>query len=126
MRTGSCKYAVTCKFHHPQPAALGALVPMSPYGNNGAPSSPAPQPYPPGLPSWAMTRSPYLTPRLQGPSSFAPVILPSPQGIMSMPGWNTYPVSNDSIRRPPFTCFFSFVNVDVYSCGAVSMTIVSK
>jgi len=91
MRTGSCKYGVTCKFHHPQPAALGALVPMSPYGNNGAPSSPAPQPYPPGLPSWAMTRSPYLTPRIQGPSSFAPVILPSPQGIMSMPGWNTYP-----------------------------------
>ena len=73
-----------------------------------------------------MTRSYHLTPRLQGPSSFAPVILPSPQGIMSMPGWNTYPVSNDFIRRPPFVCVFSFVNVDVYSCGAVSMTIVSK
>jgi hypothetical protein len=37
-----------------------------------------------------MTRAPYLPPRLQGPSSYPPVILPSPQGIMSMPGWNTY------------------------------------
>lgn len=91
MRTGSCKYGVTCKFHHPQPATVGALVSLPQYGSGGGgpASAAAPQAYPTGVPSWPMTRSPYLPPRLQGPSSYGPV-MPLPQGLMSMPGWNAY------------------------------------
>jgi hypothetical protein len=93
MRTGSCKYGVTCKFHHPQPAAVGALVSLPGQFGSGAggPSSAAAQAqaYPAGVPQWPVARSPYLPPRLQGPSSYGPV-MPLPQGIMSMPGWNTY------------------------------------
>ncbi|KAG0589622.1 hypothetical protein KC19_1G034500 [Ceratodon purpureus] len=90
MRTGSCKYGVTCKFHHPQPATVGALVSLPPYGSGGGgPSSAAAQAqaYPAGVPQWPIARSPYLPPRLQGPSSYGPV-MPLPQGIMSMTGWN--------------------------------------
>lgn len=114
MRTASCKYGVTCKFHHPQLATVGALVSMSPYATAGAPSSPAPQPYPAGLPSWPISRAPYLPPRLQGPSSYASVILPSPQGIMSMPGWNTYQVSNlmqpSIVRQTVAFCYVSSIS----------------
>ncbi|CAK9209568.1 unnamed protein product, partial [Sphagnum troendelagicum] len=86
MRTGSCKYNVTCKFHHPQPTAYVSPV----YTTSGVSTSPAAQPYPQGLPSWPMARAPYLQPRLQAPSSYSPVIIPSHQGLMSMPGWNPY------------------------------------
>ncbi|CAM6037526.1 unnamed protein product [Sphagnum compactum] len=90
MRTGSCKYGVTCKFHHPQPAAMGALVSMSGsslYATPATQSSSTPQPYPAGLPSWPIAaRAPYL----QVPSTFAPVIVPPLQGVVSMTGWNTY------------------------------------
>jgi hypothetical protein len=89
MRTGSCKYNVTCKFHHPQPTAYVSPV----YTTSGVSTSPAAQPYPQGLPSWPMARAPYLQPRLQAPSSYSPVIIPSHQGLMSMPGWNPYQVS---------------------------------
>jgi hypothetical protein len=98
MRTGSCKYGVTCKFHHPQPATVGALVSVPQYGSGGGGPSSAgaqAQAYPAGVPQWPMARSPYLPPRLQGPSSYGPV-MPLPQGIMSMPGWNTYQVSGVS------------------------------
>ncbi|CAM6082199.1 unnamed protein product [Calypogeia fissa] len=92
MRTGSCKYSVTCKFHHPPPTAVGALVPISSsiYATAGGASLPAPQPYPGGLPTWPIARSPYMSSaRLQGPSSYGPMLLPA-QGIVSMPGWSTY------------------------------------
>jgi hypothetical protein len=90
MRTGSCKYGVTCKFHHPQPTTY--LSPI--YSTTGAPTSPAPQLYPQGVPSWPIARAPYLHPRLQGPSSYSPVVLPPHQGVVSVPGWNTYQVSS--------------------------------
>ncbi|CAK9215508.1 unnamed protein product [Sphagnum troendelagicum] len=97
MRTGSCKYGVTCKFHHPQPTTF--LSPV--YSTTGAPTSPAPQLYPQGVPSWPIARAPYLHPRLQGPSSYSPVVLPPHQGVVSVPGWNTYqgPVGSISLSE---------------------------
>jgi hypothetical protein len=111
MRTGSCKYGVTCKFHHPQPAAMGALVSMSGsslYATPATQSSSTPQPYPAGLPSWPIAaRAPYL----QVPSTFAPVLVPPLQGVVSMTGWNTYQVSmlilhKDVRSCPPIYVFF--------------------
>ncbi len=111
MRTGSCKYGVTCKFHHPQPAAMGALVSMSGsslYATPATQSSSTPQPHPAGPPSWPIAaRAPYL----QVPSTFAPVIVPPLQGVVSMTGWNTYQVSllilhKDVKSCPPIYVFF--------------------
>ncbi|KAJ7562947.1 hypothetical protein O6H91_03G089800 [Diphasiastrum complanatum] len=99
MRTGSCKYSTTCKFHHPQPAAAGALMPMgsSPvYGHTGLSSTPASHHYPTGFHAWPLARAPYLPgARLQGPSSYGPIIFPPTQGLVSMSGWSPYqgPVS---------------------------------
>ncbi|KAJ7513584.1 hypothetical protein O6H91_23G005400 [Diphasiastrum complanatum] len=91
MRTGSCKYGVTCKFHHPQPTTTYMSVPSpSLYAPAGSPSAPVAQHYPAGISSWPITRGHYLpSPRLQGPTSYAPLIIP-PQGIVSIAGWSTY------------------------------------
>ncbi|XP_057822205.1 zinc finger CCCH domain-containing protein 66 isoform X4 [Cryptomeria japonica] len=91
LRTGQCKYGATCKFHHPQP--VSALVPVrgtSLFTPVHSPSTPGPQPYPGGLPTWPIARAPFIqSPRWQGPSSYASVILP--QGLVSVPSWSSYP-----------------------------------
>ncbi|KAL3652625.1 zinc finger CCCH domain-containing protein [Castilleja foliolosa] len=79
MRTGSCKYGYTCKFHHPQPTSAGSVLPMvgSAYGSggstvlasNGAPS----------VGEYSAARS-----LLHLPQSCVPVILPGSQR------WNAY------------------------------------
>uniref|UniRef100_A0A0D6R1T0 C3H1-type domain-containing protein n=1 Tax=Araucaria cunninghamii TaxID=56994 RepID=A0A0D6R1T0_ARACU len=92
MRTTQCKYGATCKFNHPQPG--GTLVPMrgtSLYTTVHSPTTPGPQPYPGGLHTWPPMARAHLiqSPRWQGPSSYASVILP--QGLVSVPSWSTYP-----------------------------------
>jgi hypothetical protein len=95
MRTGSCKYGVTCKFHHPPPTVA---LPMSSSIYAGGTSMPAPQPYAGALPTWSLARPPYISsPRLQGPSSYGAMLLPA-QGIVSMPGWSTYQVRISQCR----------------------------
>eukprot|EP01018_Ginkgo_biloba_P024601 Gb_37448 [translate_table: standard] len=92
MRTGSCKYGVHCKFHHPQPAAFGTMVPVSGYASAGSPKAPASvTSFPPGLLSWPLTRASYVPgPRLQGSPAYMPVIFSPSQGLLSMPGWSNY------------------------------------
>ncbi|KAH7388351.1 hypothetical protein KP509_16G071600 [Ceratopteris richardii] len=93
MRTGSCKFAATCKFNHPQPPMVRGLValPGSSVYSNGSSTTPSAHPFQ-GMPSWGMPRSPYVPrSRFQGPSAFASVVV-QPQNIVSMPGWNgAYP-----------------------------------
>ncbi|KAF5458288.1 hypothetical protein F2P56_022325 [Juglans regia] len=94
MRTVSCKFGGACKFHHPQPASLGTLLPVAGHGAFGSMGStvvPSPgQPYAGGLPAWSFPRVSYISsPRLPGPESYMPVVLPPP-GIVSAQGWNTY------------------------------------
>ncbi|MCO5555456.1 hypothetical protein L7F22_009001 [Adiantum nelumboides] len=92
MRTGSCKFGATCKFNHPQPAAVRALVAMSGssmYAANGSSAAASPQPFQ-GIPSWSMPRTPYIPrSRFQAPSTFAPLIVQA-QNMVSMPGWGAY------------------------------------
>jgi len=74
MRTGSCKYAVHCKFHHPQPVTI-----VSGYASSGSPTTPA---------------SPYVHgSRLQGSPTYVPVIFSPSQGVIPMLVWNNYQVS---------------------------------
>lgn len=57
-----------------------------------SPTTPGQQSYPGEITNWPMSRASFIpSPRWQGPSSYAPLILP--QGVVSVPGWNTYSVS---------------------------------
>ncbi|XP_049932772.1 zinc finger CCCH domain-containing protein ZFN-like [Nymphaea colorata] len=86
LRTGQCKYGGTCKFHHPQPISLRGSAIYSPIHS---PTTPGQQSYPSGLTNWPLSRAPFVaSPRWQGPASYAQLILP--QGVVPVPGWNTY------------------------------------
>lgn len=91
LRTGQCKFGSTCKFHHPQPTNMMVSMRGSPvYTTVHSPTTPGQQSYPGGVTNWS--RASFIpSPRWQGPSSYAPLILP--QGVVSVPGWNTYSVS---------------------------------
>ncbi|CAN6447834.1 unnamed protein product [Victoria cruziana] len=89
LRTGQCKYGGTCKFHHPQPISLRGSAIYSPIHS---PTTAGQQSYPSGLANWPLSRTPFVaSPRWQGPASYAQLILP--QGVVPVPGWNTYTVS---------------------------------
>ncbi|XP_073117594.1 zinc finger CCCH domain-containing protein ZFN-like isoform X2 [Elaeis guineensis] len=91
LRTGQCKFGNTCKFHHPQPSnAMVALRGSSVYSPVHSPTIPGQQSYPGGLTNWSLSRASFIpSPRWQGPSSYAQLILP--QGLVQVPGWNPYP-----------------------------------
>lgn len=88
LRTGQCKFGTTCKFHHPQPTNMVVPLRGSPvYPTVQSPTTPGQQSYAGGITNWS--RASYIpSPRWQGPSSYAPLIVP--QGMLSLPGWNAY------------------------------------
>ncbi|XVF81557.1 hypothetical protein PTKIN_Ptkin15bG0164200 [Pterospermum kingtungense] len=90
MRNGSCKFGVACKFHHPQPASPGAGLPVNgPVGSSILP--PSGVPYAGGLPTWPLSRAPYVSgPRLQGSQSYMPVVVSPSQSMIPAHGWSTY------------------------------------
>lgn len=91
LRTGQCKFGSTCKFHHPQPSNMMVSYRGSPIYPIGAATSPSQQSYPGGITSWPLSRASFIpSPRWQGPSNYAPLILP--QGVLSVQGWNSYNV----------------------------------
>ncbi|XP_039043394.1 zinc finger CCCH domain-containing protein ZFN-like [Hibiscus syriacus] len=91
LRTGQYKFGSTCKFHHPQPTNMMVSLSGYPiYQTIPSPATPGQQSYPGGITNWS--RASFIpSPRWQGPSSYAPLILP--QGMVSVPGWNAYSVS---------------------------------
>ncbi|RZB53340.1 Zinc finger CCCH domain-containing protein ZFN-like isoform A [Glycine soja] len=88
LRTGQCKFGNTCKFHHPQPNNMVLSMRSSPvYPTVHSPTTPGHQSYATGITNWSS--SSYIpSPRWQGPSSYAPLILP--QGMVSVSGWSAY------------------------------------
>ncbi|XP_031377744.1 zinc finger CCCH domain-containing protein ZFN-like isoform X2 [Punica granatum] len=87
LRTGQCKFGSTCKFHHRQPSNMMVPLRGSVYASVQSPTAIGQQSYGGGVAGWS--RASFIpSPRWQGPSSYAPVILP--QGMVSVPGWNTY------------------------------------
>uniref|UniRef100_A0A5B7BP32 Putative zinc finger CCCH domain-containing protein ZFN-like n=1 Tax=Davidia involucrata TaxID=16924 RepID=A0A5B7BP32_DAVIN len=90
LRTGQCKFGNTCKFHHPQPSNMMVSLRGSPvYPPVHSPTTPGQQSYPGGITNWPLSRASFIpSPRWQGTSSYAPLILP--QGVVSVPGWNAY------------------------------------
>ena len=91
MRTGACKYEITCKYNHPQPyVSLQGAPPVLPSIGMASNSSSPLQVYPTNFPSWPIARGPYPPPRVPAsPSAFTPAVLPSRQGVIA---WNPYPV----------------------------------
>ncbi|KVI07572.1 Zinc finger, CCCH-type [Cynara cardunculus var. scolymus] len=89
-RTGECKFGNTCKFHHPHPSNMMFTFGGSPvYPTVQSPTSPGQQSYPGGITNWSLSRPSFVpSPRWQGPSNYAQMILP--QGVVSVPGWNAY------------------------------------
>ncbi|KAI5648947.1 hypothetical protein M9H77_34952 [Catharanthus roseus] len=81
LRTGHCKFGSTCKFHHPQPAnMMVSLRGSAVYPPVQSPTNAGQLSYP---------RASFIpSPRWQGPSSYAPMLLP--QGMVSVPGWSAY------------------------------------
>lgn len=93
LRTGQCKFGSTCKFHHPQPNNMMVSLRGSPvYPTIHSPTTPGQQSsFAGGITNWS--RASYIpSPRWQGPSSYAPLLLP--QGVVSVPGWSAYSVSS--------------------------------
>ncbi|XP_020874837.1 zinc finger CCCH domain-containing protein 32 [Arabidopsis lyrata subsp. lyrata] len=93
LKTGQCKFGITCKFHHPQPA--GTTVPPPP------PAS-APQFYPSvqslmpdqyGGPSSSLRVARTLLPGSYMQGAYGPMLLTP--GVVPIPGWSPYsaPVS---------------------------------
>lgn len=84
LRTGHCKFGSTCKFHHPQPAnMMVSLRGSAVYPPVQSPTNAGQLSYP---------RASFIpSPRWQGPSSYAPMLLP--QGMVSVPGWSAYSVT---------------------------------
>lgn len=96
LRTGQCKFGNTCKFHHPQPTNMMVSLRGSPIYPSVQSPTPGQQSYPGGSTNWS--RASFIpSPRWQGPSSYASLILP--QGVLSVPGWNAFNVSSI-----PFLC----------------------
>lgn len=84
MRNGQCKFGSTCKFHHPQPSNM--MVPL----RGSAVYPPIHSPTTSQL-SYPLSRASFIaSPRWQSPSSYAPLVMQ--QGMVSVPGWNTYNV----------------------------------
>ncbi|KAG6418647.1 hypothetical protein SASPL_120851 [Salvia splendens] len=82
MRNGQCKFGSTCKFHHPQPSNMTASL------HGSAVYPPIQSPTTSQL-SYPLTRASFIaSPRWQSPSSYAPLVMQ--QGVVSVPGWNTY------------------------------------
>lgn len=92
LRTGQCKFGGTCKFDHPQPTNMMVSMRGSPaYPSVQSPTTPGgQQSYFGGITNWS--RGSFIaSPRWQGSSNYAPMILP--QGVVSVPSWNAYSVS---------------------------------
>lgn len=109
VKTGQCKFGVTCKFNHPLPA--GAQVPAPAAGPGSGPGPltapaavPAPHIYPPAVQSpsvqsaqqygvvsgnWPVAR-PTLLPGSYIPGTYGSMLLPP--GMVPLPGWTPYPV----------------------------------
>lgn len=93
MRTGICKYGQACKYHHPQPATNGNVLPVPVYGAGGSAVVPSSGAQSGGeLSSAALSKGAYVSSSVfQLPQSYMPVIMPSP-------GWNTYMVCSYCLR----------------------------
>ena len=100
MKMGQCKFGVTCKFHHPQPAGIQVSAPLAGpfpipaplpasaiYSSMHSPSAPSSQQAVAG--NWPVAR-PALIPGSYLQGAYSPVLLPP--GMVPLSGWNPFQV----------------------------------
>lgn len=98
VKTGQCKFGITCKFHHPQPAGiqlpgpgpLHTATPMPPptiYSTVQSPAVTSSQQY--GVVAGNFAR-PTLLSGSYFPGTYGPMLFPP--GMVPFPGWSTYQV----------------------------------
>jgi len=96
LKTGQCKFGVTCKFHHPQPAGtpLPASAPQF-YQQVQSPTVPVAEQYAGASANLRVARPPVLSGSyVQG--AYGPVLL-SP-GVVQFPGWSPYSVRGTCLQ----------------------------
>lgn len=104
LKTGQCKFGITCKFHHPPPT--GETVPASArpfYSTVQSPSAPSPEQYAGPSAGYRVARPP-LVPGSYAPGAYGPILL-SP-GMVPMPNWSPY-----SVKR--IQSFYSYCSLYV-------------
>lgn len=90
MSTGSCKYSINCRFHHPDPIAVGGQDSSSGYQNGGS-SQPHVPPAQMPMTSWPLQQAPNEpAPFLDASSPYGRGYFLSPQGHHPSPEWNGY------------------------------------
>lgn len=73
-----------------------------------SPTTPGQQSYPGGLTNWSLSRASFIaSPRWQGPSSFAQLMVP--HGVVQVPGWSTYAVSTALLSLFRFSPLWKFL-----------------
>ncbi|KAJ8434415.1 hypothetical protein Cgig2_002617 [Carnegiea gigantea] len=88
LKTGQCKFGITCKFHHPQPAGMSMPAPAPLfYPTVQSPSVPVPEQAAGSSSGYRATRPP-LVPGSYVPGTYGPLLL-SP-GVVPMPSWSSY------------------------------------
>ncbi|KAK8532470.1 hypothetical protein V6N12_053910 [Hibiscus sabdariffa] len=89
MRTGSCKFGVACKFHHPHPASTGAGLSVN--GLKGlSVLPPTGVPYAGGFPTWPLLLAPFVSGLCLQTQSYMPLVVSPSQNIIPAIGWSTY------------------------------------
>ncbi|KAG4995866.1 hypothetical protein JHK82_026685 [Glycine max] len=98
LKTGQCKFGISCKFHHPQPA--GTSLPTSApqfYQQVQSPTVPLPEQYGGASTSLRVARPPVL-PGSYVQGAYGPVLL-SP-GVVQFPGWSHYSAPVSPVLSP--------------------------
>ncbi|XP_029127023.1 zinc finger CCCH domain-containing protein 32 [Cajanus cajan] len=99
LKTGQCKFGITCKFHHPQPAdaSLPASAPQF-YQQVQSPTIPLPEQYGGASTSLRVAR-PFVLSGSYVQGAYGPILL-SP-GVVPFPGWSHYSVRETCVRLCP-------------------------
>ncbi|THF94145.1 hypothetical protein TEA_022971 [Camellia sinensis var. sinensis] len=109
VKTGQCKFGVTCKFHHPHPAGIQmpapnagplpmpAPVPAAIYPSIQSPSAPSSQQYGVVAGNWPVAR-PTLVQGSYLQGAYSPVLLST--GMVPFSGWNPYQASVNPVASP--------------------------
>ncbi|KAK9015378.1 hypothetical protein V6N11_006489 [Hibiscus sabdariffa] len=98
LKTGQCKFGVTCKFHHPQPAgtSISSSAPQF-YQPVQSPSVPIPEQYGGASTNVRVARPPPL-PGSYVQGAYAPVLF-SP-GVVPIQGWSHYSAPVSPVLSP--------------------------
>lgn len=92
LKTGQCKFGMTCKFHHPQPSGMSMPSPARPfYPTVQSSSIPSNGQYGGSLTGYRTGRPPLL-PGSYPPGAYGPMMFPP--GVVPIQGWSTYSVGH--------------------------------